>query len=265
MIKKLFRYLIVIILMVLVPHLLLAEESEKRMTPVELDRMEIRGEIIRPNMVGVLPEQGGVNDAAYLLHRVPGANVNGLGPLSGIAQYRGLFGDRVNVDFKGMNYKPACTNSMDAPLSHVPAAMTSLLKVYRGIAPVSSGIETIGGAIVQETKRAEFTVPGEPLDWTGKFSGGITVSTQATMRLYTVALLLKIIDCICTAVRSSVVISSFRAEKMSPPSITVKPLKLATDSAMAPTLLMSTIILITPVIQEPLRYQWILSNPRAVF
>lgn len=139
--------------------------------PIELESMEIRGEIIRPNMTGVLPEQGGANDAAHLLKSVPGGNVNGLGPLSGIAQYRGLYGDRVNVDFKGMNYKPACTNSMDAPLSHVPAAMTSLLKVYRGIAPVSSGIETIGGAIVQETKRPDFT-EGEPFEWTGKFSSG---------------------------------------------------------------------------------------------
>ncbi|WP_431065309.1 TonB-dependent receptor plug domain-containing protein [Methylotuvimicrobium sp.] len=148
------------------------EETQPKKETVELERMEIRGEIIRPNMTGVLPEQGGINDAAHLLMRVPGANVNGLGPLSGIAQYRGLFGDRVNVDFKGMNYKPACTNSMDAPLSHVPAGMTSLLKVYRGIAPVSSGIETIGGAIVQETKRPEFTEEGEPIDWTGKFSAG---------------------------------------------------------------------------------------------
>lgn len=138
---------------------------------IQLESMKIEGEIIRPNLTGVLPEMGGINDAAHLLKQVPGGNVNGLGPLSGIAVYRGLYGDRVNVDFKGMNYKPACSNSMDAPLSHVPATMTSLLKVYRGIAPVSSGIETIGGAIVQETKRPEFAID-DALDWTGKATGG---------------------------------------------------------------------------------------------
>ncbi|WP_341327996.1 TonB-dependent receptor [Methylotuvimicrobium sp. KM2] len=176
--KYISTHLIVLPFTLTASQALFAEEEEmqddktvSKMT-VELERMEVRGEIIRPNMTGVLPEQGGINDAAHLLMRVPGGNVNGLGPLSGIAQYRGLFGDRVNVDFKGMNYKPACTNSMDAPLSHVPAAMTSLLKVYRGIAPVSSGIETIGGAIVQETKRPEFTEDGELFDWTGKFSAG---------------------------------------------------------------------------------------------
>ncbi|WP_051906639.1 TonB-dependent receptor plug domain-containing protein [Methylomarinum vadi] len=158
--------------LLLVPLTLLAPSAVCAEEPIELESMEIEGEIIRPNMTGVLPEQGGLNDAARLLKSVPGGNVNGLGPLSGIAQYRGLYGDRVNVDFKGMNYKPACTNSMDAPLSHVPAAMTSLLKIYRGIAPVSSGIETIGGAIVQETKRPAFTEAGELVDWTGKFSSG---------------------------------------------------------------------------------------------
>ena len=158
--------------LMVVPFALLTSPPIYAEETIELESMEIQGEIIRPNMTGVLPEQGGINDAAHLLQQVPGANVNGLGPLSGIAQYRGMYGDRVNVDFKGMNYKPACTNSMDAPLSHVPAAMTSLLKVYRGIAPVSSGIETIGGAIVQETKRPDFTEGGEPFDWTGKFSSG---------------------------------------------------------------------------------------------
>jgi iron complex outermembrane recepter protein len=65
----------------------MADASVSASATVELERMDIRGEIIRPNMVGVLPEQGGMNDAAHLLQRVPGGNVNGLGPLSGIAQY----------------------------------------------------------------------------------------------------------------------------------------------------------------------------------
>ncbi|MGG7054385.1 hypothetical protein [Nitrosomonas sp. ANs5] len=131
-----------------------AGASQAADAAIELERMEIHGEIIRPNMTGILPELGGINDAAMLLQRVPGGNVSGLGPLSGIAQYRGMCGDRINVDFKGMNYKSACANAMDAPLSHVPAAMTSLLKVNRGIAPVSSGIETIGGAIIHSGNQA---------------------------------------------------------------------------------------------------------------
>ena len=97
---------------------------------------------------------------ATLMSRVPGANVNNNGPLSGIAQYRGMFGDRINVVSDGSNYKPACANAMDAPLSHVPASLTEILKVYRGIAPVSSGMETLGGTIITESRRSEFSDDG---------------------------------------------------------------------------------------------------------
>ncbi|RLA17011.1 MAG: hypothetical protein DRQ62_15415, partial [Gammaproteobacteria bacterium] len=95
-------------------------DSDKEILPT----MFIEGEILTPGTVGVKPDMGGVGDAAVLLHKVPGANVNVNGPLSGIAQYRGLFGDRVNVSSDGTNYKSACANAMDAPLSHVPAVLT---------------------------------------------------------------------------------------------------------------------------------------------
>ena len=138
---------------------------------VLLPKMIVEGDIIRPGTVGVVPDLGGVNDAATLLSRVPGANVNSNGPLSGIAQYRGLFGDRMNVISDGANYKPACANSMDTPLSHVPTSLTESLKIYRGIAPVSSGIETLGGSIVQETRRGDFAF-GDELEFHGKANSG---------------------------------------------------------------------------------------------
>lgn len=138
---------------------------------VLLPGMMVEGEIIRPGTVGITPDLGGVNDAATLLSRIPGANVNSNGPLSGIAQYRGLFGDRMNVISDGANYKPACANAMDTPLSHVPSSLTETLKIYRGIAPVSSGLESLGGSIVQETRRGEFAV-GDELEFHGKGTSG---------------------------------------------------------------------------------------------
>ncbi len=133
--------------------------SEDEATPeneVTLTEIVVVGEIIKPGVVGIMPTQGGINDAAALLRQVPGANINSNGPLSGIAQYRGLFGDRINVSSDGANYKSACANAMDAPLSHVPTSLTEVLKIERGIASVSSGIETLGGSIVQETRKGEF-------------------------------------------------------------------------------------------------------------
>lgn len=50
----------------------------------------------------VTPEaQAPVSDISGLLTQLPGTAVNGNGPLTGIAQYRGLFGDRVNTQVNG--------------------------------------------------------------------------------------------------------------------------------------------------------------------
>ena len=93
---------------------------------------------------------------ADLLKSVPGADVNRNGTLSGIAQYRGLFGDRVAVSVNGQPSISACTNSMDAPLSYAPAPLFETLTVYRGVAPVSAALEGIGGVITAETWRPTF-------------------------------------------------------------------------------------------------------------
>ncbi|MGB5539977.1 MAG: TonB-dependent receptor plug domain-containing protein, partial [Gammaproteobacteria bacterium] len=95
-------------------------------------------------------------DAASLLHKVPGANVNRNGALTGIAQYRGLFGDRINVTVDGITVQEGCTNSMDPPLSFIPGTQLESIEVIRGIAPVSSGLETLAGTMRAESIRSEF-------------------------------------------------------------------------------------------------------------
>jgi outer membrane cobalamin receptor len=87
-------------------------------------------------------------DTATLLQRAPGANVNRNGPLTGIAQYRGMFGHRVNALVDGMSINSGGPNGMDPPLSCIPRSQLGSLTVIRGIAPVSSGAETIGGTIL---------------------------------------------------------------------------------------------------------------------
>lgn len=151
----------------------LADVEENILPP-----MLIEGEILTPGVVGVKPDMGGVNDAAALLQRVPGANVNSNGPLSGIAQYRGLFGDRVNVNSDGTTYKSACANAMDAPLSHVPTSLTEVMSIKRGIASVSSGIETLGGNIVQRSRRGEFSET-EAIEFSGKTTNGVNSVNNA--------------------------------------------------------------------------------------
>ena len=91
------------------------------------------------------------------LSALPGMAINTNGPVSAIAQYRGLFGDRVSVKLDGAAIAAAGPNAMDAPLSHVNTANVPQIKVYRGIAPVSAGAETIGGAIEVQANYDQFT------------------------------------------------------------------------------------------------------------
>ena len=108
-------------------------------------------------------------DSAALLRKAPGANVNGNGPLTGIPQYRGMYGNRISVDVNGAVLSSGGPNWMDPPLSYAPAAQLQSLEVYRGIAPVSAGQETIGGAISAKT-------------WDGDFASGDQAESSGIVR-----------------------------------------------------------------------------------
>ncbi len=96
-------------------------------------------------------------DSVDLLRRAPGANVNANGPLTGIVQYRGMYGDRLNVLVDGINIAPGGPNAMDPPLSYIPRERLQDIVVVRGITSVSSGDETIGGTIIANSKEGHFT------------------------------------------------------------------------------------------------------------
>ena len=96
-------------------------------------------------------------DSAAMLKSVPGANLNSNGPITGIAQYRGLFGDRIAVSMDDEAVLSGGPNAMDAPLSYAPTLLLKSLQVTPGIAPVSASQEAIGGHIVATLDRGNFT------------------------------------------------------------------------------------------------------------
>ena len=100
--------------------------------------------------------QAPLPDSSALLRKLPGANVNSNGPVTGIAQYRGMYGPRVDVSVDGAHIVSGGPNLMDPPLHYAPSAMLESLSVYRGIAPVSAGQETIGGAVIATTDQGKF-------------------------------------------------------------------------------------------------------------
>ncbi|NQZ52715.1 MAG: TonB-dependent receptor [Piscirickettsiaceae bacterium] len=113
----------------------------------------------------------GSPDTGDLLKRLPGANINRNGPLTSVAQYRGLFGDRVNVLVDGIKINSAGPNAMDTPLSYIPVSRLQDIALYRGIAPVRSGMETMGGTIIASSKKAAFTYSDE-MEFHGNANAG---------------------------------------------------------------------------------------------
>ena len=95
-------------------------------------------------------------DTADMLKSIPGANVVSNGPIAGQAQYRGMFGPRLNIQLDGMYVNSGGPNWMDPPLHYMPAPILDSFEVLRGIAPVSLGT-SIGGAIDAKAKTSTFT------------------------------------------------------------------------------------------------------------
>ena len=117
-------------------------------------------------------------DAADNLKSVPGADVNKNGPMTGIVQYRGMYGSRVNVQLDGLNIAPAGPNWMDPPLSHVTPSQLQSLTVIRGISPVSAGAESIGGSVQATTARLPYSDDGG-IRPHGTISGGYDSNNNA--------------------------------------------------------------------------------------
>ncbi|MBK1828958.1 TonB-dependent receptor [Haloferula rosea] len=86
-------------------------------------------------------------DGGDLLRGLPGVAVMRNGPQSGIAQIRGLGGDRVRIKIDDRTITPACPNHMDPPLHYAHVASGDLVELFAGVSPVSAGGDSIAGTI----------------------------------------------------------------------------------------------------------------------
>ena len=167
----------------LVLHLSLTKYSLAQQAQ-ELPEMTVEGEAVAgPSVYSIELDRTSVDkpDTAALLKKAPGANVNRNGPLTGIAQYRGMYADRVNVKVNGMHMTGAGPNGMDPPLSYVPRNQLGSLEVIRGIAPVSSGAETIGGTIIANTRTSDFADRDGVTPSVEVSGGGATVNNSGNV------------------------------------------------------------------------------------
>lgn len=119
-----------------------------------------------------------VPDLANWLASVPGANINRNGPITGIAQYRGLYGDRVSTTLDGHPLIGAGPNAMDTPLSYSTPLIVESMTVYRGIAPVSVAVDTLAGAIDVKMRKAQ-SHSSEKVAITGDLQAGYRSNNNA--------------------------------------------------------------------------------------
>ena len=120
------------------------------------------GERIYPTVDVIAPAGEQAVETGELLKRLPGANLNANGGLTGIAQYRGLYGDRVAVSIDGLQAVTGGPSAMDAPLSYASPLLLEHLTLERGIASVSSATESLGGHIGAQYDRGRY---GESTDF----------------------------------------------------------------------------------------------------
>ena len=90
------------------------------------------------------PFEGG--DITYLASRTPGGSRIANGEVSGQMQYRGLFGERLNLRVDGQRFASGGPNLMDPVFHYAPAPLVASVAIDRGVSPVSAGPGLAGGA-----------------------------------------------------------------------------------------------------------------------
>ncbi len=100
------------------------------------------------------------SDTANMLRDIPGVSLYGAGGVSSLPAIHGLADDRLNIKVDGVEIVASCPNHMNSALSYIDPTNVGTVKVWAGIAPVSAGGDSLGGAIVVESSAPVFAAPG---------------------------------------------------------------------------------------------------------
>ena len=117
------------------------------------------------------PMRPATSDTASLLRDMPGVYVQGAGGVSSLPTIHGMSDDRLRIRVDDMDLISACANHMNPPLSYIDPTNVEQIKVYAGITPVSAGGDSIGGAIIVNSKAPRFADPGAGLLSNGELGG----------------------------------------------------------------------------------------------
>ena len=166
---------------VLLLPMLVSAERPAETGDTDVDEVVVVGRSVSTGLARIEIDREMLVDAAAALRDIPGANVNANGPVTGIAQYRGMFGDRIAVVIDHLGVVSGGPNAMDAPLSYVSPMIADELVVSRGISGVAQAPESIGGHVSASLARGEFAAARpEVSGFVGsRYSANGNVSTTA--------------------------------------------------------------------------------------
>lgn len=128
-------------------------------TATKKDQVLIRADkIAAPNVEGETKSGAAsiLSDTASLLQDIPGISLYKAGGLSSLPALHGLADDRLRIQVDGMDLISGCANHMNPPLSYIDPSNVGSIQVLNGIAPVSSGGDSIGGTIKVNSPAPQF-------------------------------------------------------------------------------------------------------------
>ena len=137
--------------------LLSTSATAQESTQEETEEIVVLGRSISNQSASIRVDEEMLFDTATALKKLPGSEVNTNGRISGIAQYRGMYGDRVSISIDDLGMIGGGPNAMDTPLSYVSPMITEDLILERGIPGVASAPESVGGHINAKLARGQFT------------------------------------------------------------------------------------------------------------
>lgn len=105
-----------------------------------------------------------MGNTTRLLETIPGLSTSKAGGVSHLPVIRGLADNRIRVKIDDMDLIASCPNHMNPPLSYLDPTNVEQLTVFRSVAPVSVGGDSIGGSILVTSPAPRFATPsGEAL------------------------------------------------------------------------------------------------------
>lgn len=129
---------------------------------VELEAVEVTATQMK-NKVQLENAAQAAGDSASVIGDLFGLQLRRNGGVSSLPVMQGLADDRIRLKVDGMDLISSCANHMNSALSYIAPTNIAEVKVFKGLAPVSVGGDSIAGSIIVNSATPEFAMDDQLL------------------------------------------------------------------------------------------------------